>query len=358
MSDNMLNDLFGGMGGDLFADFGTPVKKETKKEEKPKAEKKAEKKTSAKKADNKAKETKFTFPVTIRGRNFAIKLTGEGEVDLQALIEKLVNDAHLVELKHSKVRFAKMSDGEVQVIYDSLSGTDDGIGVELPVIIADGQLQAEYTENTQLELEEDDEPSIAELRKSGMNDEDREGLLLDYDATSGIALPVYQVLPEKDAAKSIQVGDRLLVGGEVKTVENTSSIIPDYLGEIPEGWGIEYRKLKDGFYYLGLKPEGKMIGSLISIDRTPFGVKAEKKAEPKKEMVNLPVEVITQCPRVRATIEPKDFDGREKVSFDDLDELLHKQFPVIGSRKPSDHVYNPAENLLEISYTSGKKGTR
>lgn len=169
MSDNnMFDNLFGGMGGDLFADFGeAPKKAEKPKAEKPKAEKKSsekkEKKSSSK--DSKAKEMKFAFPVTVRGRNFAIKITGEGEVTLQALVEKLV-DNNLTELKHAKVKFAKMGESECRVVYDNLSSIEENISVSLPVVIADGQLQAEYTQNTQLELGEEDEPSVKDLIKA------------------------------------------------------------------------------------------------------------------------------------------------------------------------------------------------
>lgn len=359
MSELNLLELFGGMGEDLFEGFGEAPKKEEKKVEKKtekKAEKPKEKKAAPKK--NKAKETKLTFPVLVRGRSFAIKLTGEGEVDVQALVEKLVNSAHLDELKHKKARFAKIDDNTLQVVFDNLVATDSNISVSLPVVLCDGQLKAEYTENTQLEVEEDAEPSVAELVKAGLSDESREGLLVDYDATSGVAVPVYQVLLEKDAGQTIKAGDTLLVGGEVKVVENTSSLIPDYLGEIPDGWGIEYKKLKDGCYYLGLKPQGKVFSELISIDRTPFGVTEEKKAEPVKEMINLPVDIETIMPRGKVTMEPKDFDGKEKVPFDDVVEKLRVAMPIIGKeKKVSDHVYQADKNLLEVSFASGRKGS-
>lgn len=359
MSDNnMFDNLFGGMGGDLFADFGeAPKKAEKPKAEKPKTDKKSsekkEKKSSSK--DSKAKEMKFAFPVTVRGRNFAIKITGEGEVTLQALVEKLV-DNNLTELKHAKVKFAKMSESECRVVYDNLSSTEENISVSLPVVIADGQLQAEYTQNTQLELGEEDEPSVKDLIKAGLTDEDRSGLLLDYDATSSVAIPIYPALMEKDAAKEIKAGDRLLVNGEVKIIENASSLIPDFIGEIPDGWGVEYKKLKDGFYYLGLKPEVKTLASLASVDRTVFGIKAEKKAGPVKEMISLPVQVETSCPKITVTLEPKDFDEKSRVSFEEVDKKLHDSFSVIGKREVSNHFYNPETSFLEISYNSGKKG--
>lgn len=355
-------EVFDDFGFDFFGEVES-AKKETKKVA-PKAEKKEAKKTEKKAStsktaatgNDKAKKLKLQMPVVVKGRNWQVRLTGEGEKSVQEIAQSLIN-AGYVELKHEHIKFYKAADSELLVVY-ALTGTDDNMSVELPVTVADGQKKAEYKEASEFDAEEDDEISISDLRKKSIPEEMYENLLIDYDPAAKVAIPVFRNLTEKEVGANVKVGDRVNVYGTVKSVADTSTAVPDLLGEVPEGCKAVWRQAK-GIYSLCIEPEAKELHgpNTVSVDRTVFGIKEAKKAAAVKEMIYLPVNC--QYGLAQVTYTSDNFDGKDKVSWEDFLDTLKKEDPAMFSAervKNLDKVYEKDKNLLRLIPGGSRKG--
>lgn len=351
----MSNSLFGQMGFDFGfdsfddedADF-TPIKKEEKKPEKKAA---AAKSSTAKKSvskNNGAKKVKLELPVTFIGRSFRYTVEGEGETTLQEAVEKLY-EAGFKEVAHENLRFAKTTENEVVISYKNLTATSGDTLVTLPVTVIDGQKIIEYSEKESFDLEEEDDLSVEILCGKGLNDAAYEGVSLDYDPTSGIALPVFEELVSPE---NTQEGDTLYCIGRQVTVSDPAAVVEDHLGELPEKCKAVFANPAEGIYFAYLKPES--YGE--KIDRSKFGVNEGEKAKKAEEKFVLPVKV--WIPMFNQEIEvTAEQVGEEKPTWEKILDFLKKSVRALNSSdRKVDHMYIPEDHKLCVAIYSGTKG--
>lgn len=298
---------------------------------------------------NPAKRTKFLYPVTCLGRKFKVEVTGEGEISLQGLAEKLYELGYK-EVAHERVRFVKLSDNLLMLDYQSLKRSESQTALILPVTIADGML---YTVMEKDETSEEDEKMILDLMELGLSDELYKGVSYDYDPTSGIALPIF---PCEDAGNvSVRNGEMIHCFGNVETVENPAEVVDQMIGELPGNVSVVCYT-GNNTHILYFKPVGKEI-KLEKIDRSPFKVDESKKTGVVQEKITLPTVVYFVNFARKLTVTVQDMGGKKKVTWDELFSHIKGIEPIYAQAdRRVDHLYDKESGTVSVAVFSGKKG--
>lgn len=348
-----LFELFGGIESeseDSLVEKPVAAKKNTKKKE---AGAKAQGKKDPAKGTgkNSAKKVMFSYPVTVVGRNFKVDISGEGEVSLQDLAEKLYHELGYKEVAHERVRFVKLNGNLLMLDYQCLVKSGNNIALTLPVTIMDGLLSAVMEKDAATD-EDEDEVSVQELMQMGLADELYQGISYDYDITSGIALPV---LPYQYVEKvSINTGERIRCFGNTELVADPSQVVDQMMGELPEGVKVICFTGNNG-HILYYKVESAI--KLEKIDRSPFQVDETRKAVEIEEKIELPVEMyfVNFARSYEVTIQ--DMGGKEKVAWDELFAYIKDIEPLFAQAdRKTDHLYDKENHKVSVALFSGRKG--
>lgn len=300
---------------------------------------------------NPAKRVKFSYPVTVVGRNFRLEIPGDGEDSLQGLAERLYHEYGYREVAHKGMRFVKLGDNLLMLDYQCLAQSGQDTILSLPVTVVDGMLSA-VMEKDQNGGGGEEETTVAKLVETGLPDELYRGIAYDYDATSGIALPVF---PCQDVGKvSIRAGEVVRCFGSAETVADPASVADQLLGELPENVAPVYYTGNNGriLYY-------KAFGTarLEKIDRSPFQVDEEKTAAVAEEKIALPVVVNFVNFAREHTVTRQDLGGREKVSWEELFSHVKDIEPLFAqSDRKTDHLYDREKGMVSMALFSGRKG--
>lgn len=337
-----LYDLFGGIteSEDRLVDKVVPIKGTSKKDVK---------KTPVSKKP--AKRVKFAYPVTVLGRNFKLEIPGDGEVSLQSLAEKLFHEYGCKEVAHKSVRFVKLNDNLLMLNYQSLAQSNQNTVIAPPVTIVDGMLRT-VIEMEQEASDEEEETTVAKLVETGLPDELYKGIAYDYDATSGIALPVF---PFQEVKKvSINAGEVVRCFGNAEPVADPAAVVDQLMGELPENV-IPICYTGNNGRILYYKPSGN--ARLEKIDRRPFQVDETKTAAVAKEKILLPVVVNFVNFTREHTVTREDLGGKDKVSWEDLFAYIKKIEPIFAqSDRKTDHLYDKEKGIVSVFIFSGTKG--
>lgn len=342
---------------DLFDLFGGITEKVDGQVEKPAPKKAGTKKTASPKNTakrNPANRVKFTYPVTVVGRNFKVEIPGEGEVSLQGVAERVYGSGYK-EVAHERVRFIKLNDNLLMLDYQCLRQSSQDIALILPVTIADGMLSAvmEKEEKTGADIEE---LTVQDMMKMGLADELYRGIPYDYDATSGTALPVFSCQDLK--AGSINAGERIHCFGNVETVADPAGVVDQMMGELPEGVTVVCYTGHGGriLYY---KAVSAAVGTvkLEKIDRSPFQVDESKVAKVVEEKIILPVTVYFINFARNYTVTAQDLNGKEKVIWEELFSYIKSVEPLFAQTdRKTDHLYDRDKGMVSVALFSGRKG--
>lgn len=298
---------------------------------------------------NKAVEVKFTYPVTVVGRNFKTELTGEGEVDLQNVAETLYNTCGYLEVAHERVRFVKLSDNLLMLDYSALRKSGSSVIVTLPVSLADGLTinRIEQEEGT-----EDEETTVEMIAENGLPENRYKGVAYDYDPSSGIALPVFA---SEDATKvSFAAGDTVYSFGNREAVKDPTEVVEQMLGELPEH--VSPICLKESGEAILYYQASKGMESL-SVDRKAFGVDTAKKEKIAEEKISLPVVVNFVNFSRKYLVEKKDMEGKDTVTWEELFTYLKGIERLFAQTdRKTDHLYDKSTDTVSVAMFSGSKG--
>lgn len=350
------------MSMDFGFDFGfnfdddmdlAPVSKTEKKSEK-KAEKNASSgsKKSTKKKENAAKGVKLSAPVTIWGRNFKYTVETGEKLTLQSVAETLYQ-AGYPEVAHKDVSFAALGEHLVILKYN-LTATESDAAVSCPVKVADGMQISEYSASD-FEVDEED-ISVAELQKLGLNHLLYADMKLSYDQDAGVALPIY-----KEEIKELQTINTVSALGLTNTVSgdmDVKKLAEEYIGELPDGVSAKLEKSGlDGTAFLYAVPSSAV--KAVTIDRSFAGIEdttaATKKVE---ESIYLPVTVHISNWGEKIEITPDMMGGAEKVKKPELIEKLKELYIELrAADRKIDSIYCRETNRFSIALVSGTKGS-
>lgn len=305
-------------------------------------------KTTAKR--NPSKRVKFSYPVTVVGRNFKLELPGEGEVNLQEVAESVYKSGYK-EIAHERVRFIKLNDNLLMLDYQCLRQSSQDIALMLPVTLVDGMLSAVMGKEETPGADEE-ELTVQDLMRMGLAGELYEGVSYDYDATSGIALPIFSCQDLK--AGSINEGEIVHCFGNVETVADPAGAVDQMMGELPEGVSVVCYTGNTGriLYY-------KAVGTvkLEKIDRSCFKVDESKVAKTVEEKIILPVTVHFINFARDYTVTVQDLKGRKKVIWEELFSYLKSVEPLFAQTdRKTDHLYDKDRGVVSIALFSGRKG--
>jgi len=310
----------------------------------------ASKKKSEKK--NPARRVKFSYPVTVVGRNFKVEITGDGEVSLQDLAEKLFQELGYKEVAHKGIRFVKLSESLLMLDYQCLRQSSHDIVLTLPVTIADGMLNAVMEKDQNTDDDGEEEITVKRLVETGLPDELYRGIPYDYDPTSGIALPVF---PSEDVAKvSVNAGEVVRCFGNAEPVADPAAVVDQMMGELPENvTPICYTGNNGRILYYRASGTAK----LEKIERSSFQVDETKIATVAEEKITLPVVVLFVNFTREYTVTQQDLGGKKKVSWEELFSYVKSIEPLFAqSDRKTDHLYDEKKGMVSVALFSGRKG--
>lgn len=340
---------------DLFELFGgMEMESEDRLVEKTAPKKSTGGKTPEKKGPvkkNPAKRVKFSYPVTVVGRNFKVEVPGEGEVSLQDLAERLFHESGYREVAHERVRFVKLGENLLMLDYRCLRKSDSDIALTLPVTIVDGMLSA-VMEKGEDAGENGEETTVQDLKGLGLPDELYQEADYDYDPTSGIALPLF---PCQDVGKvQAKAGEVVHCFGNAEPVADPAGMVDQMMGELPKGVDVICYTGKSGriLYYRAPGAE-----RLEKVDRSSFRVDETRKAVAAGEKIALPVVVHFINFNCDYEVTAQDMGDRKKVSWEELFSHVKSIEPLFAqSDRKADHLYDRKKGMVSIALFSGKKG--
>ena len=344
----------GQLGFDLFSDkdFSALTPITSSKAEATVTKSKAQKRAST--ANNKGKTIMFTKPVQVYGRYFRYVMEGEGEISLQALVEELYKVGY-TEVTHENLRFYQTDAHTMLIVYADLRATDKNTVVSLPVAVVDGMVKASYSEPDELGVdEEDDELTVETVQKAGLSYPFDSEFELSYDASSSIAVPVYD---EQDSVEKagISGGSMVIRCGEEFAVEDVKSLEQTIWPDIPEKTKIVYCKAGDNTFFSYLRPD--FVGGAIKIDRAAFGVKNNVTKKVAEEKILLPVQVYFANFNTEEEVGPEDMDNKDSVTWEQMLKYLKGKFRILNATdRKIDHLYENESNRLSVFCFSGTKG--
>lgn len=294
-----------------------------------------------------ARGVRLSFPVRILGRSFSLTMEGEGDTSLKEVTEYL-NGQGYEEVRHARIGYAKLGESTVLLLYDGLKASAAGDAVEGRAVICEGQLKAEF------EPEEDgeEEATVKNLTELSLPGEEWRDAPLDYDATSGVAIPVGEARRLADGRFSADAEVRYL--GETYAVR-AGDPIETVIGEMQEGADGASLTRFGGVSILTINASAK--ARCPQPDRSAFGVDEKKTARKAKEKIAVPVTVRFVNFARDYHLSVGDFDGRRFVTWEELLECLKKKEPLFAqSDRKVDHLYDREAGCVSVAVISGSKG--
>ena len=300
-----------------------------------------------KKRNNPAKGIKFERPVTVIGRSFVELIPGEGEICLQEVAQWL-HEKGYEEVRHERIKYAKLDEHTTQLLYDALRESAEDELVEGEAVICEGGLKARLSTD-----EEGEDRTVKDLKELGLPGEEYRDACLDYDQTSGVAIPVGRRLQLRDGSLSEDAQVRYM--GITHAVKAGEDLTARVVGELMEGAdGVELSEI-GGAKFLMLLP--KLSSRCPNPDRSAFGINEKKVAKKVAEKIKLPVTVRFVNFARDYPLNAEDFAGKMSVTWDELLECLKKKEPLFAQKdRKVDHLYDEGAGCVSVAVISGSKG--
>lgn len=348
-------DLFGMDGFDFGFGALEEAPKTEKKAEKASAKKDSAATKSAGKGKKKAKDFDVTLPVTVKSRGFKTEISGLGTKKVSEILTELMVD------------YPELAFDEISAVYDATVGVlyitdaciftseDTLVDMSKNIVICDGDVKCEVS----LDMfpgKDADEVSVEHLLDKWVEVNPLyKGCRLIYAESEqgAVAHPAFNaILPSNEL---VSVPSQILMDGEWRTLDTEITIgdlQTQLCGNINENVSVSiYANLDKSAYFLTYKQKK---GASVSKGKSSELSKSTKKVE---ERYKLPLKVYIATWNGTYNLTPADFDGKEKVTLDDVKAYFLPKYKIFGdtSRK-MDVIYLEDEQTLSIMFVSGKKG--
>lgn len=316
----------------------------------------------------------ITLPVKVVSGTWEESVTsiqGKTSVTETELIEYLISIGYN-SLRYSNINMTYSPDkgDRVGIAYsqnilaNSFISKDDSISIDFTnfetVTVSDGLLNAEYTLHDFPELEKD-EVSIADVyEKWILTNPVYKGCQLMYDAAVNICVPLWGTLL-KDSDK-IDFPVEVYYNGSVTLITEDNvkgkGTYKDLSGKFFSG------KVAPDILFQVAKNEDNVLFFTTKFTGTTclnVSLKGKNAAAKKPEKVNkkhkLPLALWIPYLGLKFTIEKNSFEGREKVTTQDIISALAVKFSFFKDKdREFESYYCSENNQLTIHVVSGKKG--
>ena len=347
----------------LFDDFfSAGEKKVTKKEEKKEVKKndKKEEKTKAKAAGD----VDIALPATVKARGFHTVISGEGTKKASDIYNELKETYPQLLMSGFGLLYGQAGGSSVIYVTENLNPTsettavfdipdDDGDGMEasMSVRICDGERICELSPE---DFEKDaDEICVRDLMEKWVAvNQEYAGCSIAFDKNCMVAYPV---LNETNFPDTISDTVDVSVAGTTATYQ---------VGDAKNG--IELGKQISGEIFGGVSHV--VFGEKAAFLRymkgkaqvyTPGAVKGSATTATKQveEKYALPMTLYCVTWNTRYELTPEMFDGKEKVSKDQITKEMAKVERIFADKdRKVDYLYNPDTNVMSCMFISGRKG--
>lgn len=346
----------------------------------PTPKKEATKKTSGKetkKAEKKAAPIVVTLPITVYAPSFQVQVMpssdeGEGaQISAEELVKRLI-DLGYVELNNlHRDLFVDTETNAAYVVEGASSYTavaDDtllNLDEDKQVTFAYGMEKIEY-KLSDFDGKETDEVDLAALKEKLKTHMPKyANIPLGYDVESGIVTPIFEV--SKRIADNTEVtlpftisclGDDVTVSEEdfPEGEKITAGIVVKHLSKkfICKGLCVSLYRYEDA-YFMGFTYTGKAKVSASKDAKKNKGQSAKKKAQ----KFTLPVDIYLTMNGHRETLTSEMFDGKEKITAEDLTAYYSDKYAVFKSAekvKGLNFTHDEVANILTVDSTPGRRG--
>lgn len=345
------NSGFGGL--DSFLQSGLEeqeAERKAKEKEKKEKEKAKAKKESASKPDKDDVEVK-TFPVMIRARGFSQSYGKEG--DAPKKLSDILSD--LVSLGFVEAAFGGAYAGGVVFIHTPGMGNQADSDDLIPegCVVADGMQRMEVTAEA-FDVEADELSADSVLERWVENNPIYEGCGLAVKGKS--ASPVFS--KTLGGNEEVELPMQVFYDGECHTITDSditaekvmaANVVKHIYGDLPKGISVSLAKNTSGdvyFVHIFSAKKVEVAGSTKT--------KENKKAV---EKYSLPLTVFVATFGLTLELSPSDFDGKEKVTLEEIKNHLSKSYKIFSDKsRKLDSIYIEESNTLSLMFVSGKKG--
>lgn len=341
--------------GDALDDFDLNYQGEKAKETK-----KTGKESKAKAGEKKEKtkpDLDIKLPLTVYSTSFKLDVPGDGTIKISELAKRIY-DAGYKEISFDKMNLSPVSDGTVVATincYSHESAERDALvfNNENGVIsVGAGDMRAELSPS------DFKDKAVDEISAGDLMDRFAENASLWSTASfligDSVAMPYYA--NHMDAKTEVDLPAEVYVNGERVTLDDESiktvaDITKHFEIKGAENIRTNVSKASDGtliVYY----SDKKNIAYRKAVK------KADKK-EVKKVAVRYPLPLHVYIGTWGGTYDltAADFDGKEKITEEDIKEYFGKQYAVFRDKdRKMDLYYDKDQSLLSIMFISGKKG--
>lgn len=303
-----------------------------------------------------------SLPVSVKSRSFTTAINELGECSLLDVYNKLFEQGYL-EVAIASCFYDKSSC--TIYIFTPKSATDDQTLVTLNnernMFIVDGMTKMP------LKLEsfdgyDPDEIGVEELTEAWTNSNpDYEGCEMYYSSVYEVAYPV---LTEEKSCEDIPLPIKVFYEGEFRTISADNFPLLDKVsdkdithflcGELPGNVKPSLVMSDSGTYFVTYSPKSSKDELKVTI-----ASKEEKlNSKVKVEKYKLPVEAFIVLYGHKQMLDSTMFDGKEKITRNDLVTYLKPSYKKIFSdkRRTLDVSFSKTLNRISINFTSGEKG--
>lgn len=347
-SDSCDNSGFGGLNN--FLEAGLEEEEAKRQEKKKKGKTKEKTSVKAVKKDVTIKD----FPVMIRARGFAQSYGTEG--DAPKALSELLSD--LVATGYVEAAFGGCYVGNtVYILTPSVSdkAADDDRILE-NCVVADGLQRMEVTAEA-FDVTADELSAEMVLDRWVENNPLYEGCLLavkNKSATPNFAL-ARRLLTEDELELPLQV----FYDGECHTLTDTDffsekvivkDVVKHIYGDVPKELSITLAKNQSEDVYFVCMDSNKKV---LTADDSAVLSASQKVVE----KYSVPLKIFVATFGLSIQLTPSDFDGKEKVSLDEIKAHLAKSYTIFSDKsRKLDSIYIEESNTLSLMFISGKKG--
>lgn len=351
----MMDNFNGGFNlmGDIFGDeflMDTPKKE--------KKEKKAEKKKATKSASAK-KLAKVTLPVKVFGGSFKTEIQGEGEIDTNQLAEKLIEAGYVEVANSSKAIFVPEGVNVAYVANVHSFATAADVAADFSV----GEIVFAYgDEKLAMKADEfdkeEDEICVADLIDKIVECFPYHKGKFEYDVESATIVPILE--PKIKGATEIPLPATFVVNGEEVVLDEetvggktAAEIVTHLTADFIDKDVTAFLAEKEGKYYLGLDC---YKGTATTSGKKNAGAKAKKV----EEKYPSDVEVFLCFNGYREKLDAGKFDGKEKITLQDIKEYLKPRFSIFSSEEKQDKIhvqfYDEKAQVINLVCEEGRRG--
>lgn len=344
-----------GLSLDSF--FGSNEKKQESKKKadgKKESSKKGDKKESKKNSNGKDEEIKL--PVTVIARGFEKTLEGNGVLKLSEVAKRLIDEGyHQFEIPGMALYYVEAIN-RIFAVDGKVSGVGNDTAIDLSdgktITVIDGLLTATFSAEDFPEKDEDEITAGDVAQRFASVNPYYEGCKISYNEDCDYCYPVF----DQYEYGKIKIPMNLMMKGSMEEYQQDEysdcKVLKESLfGKLPVKLSLSIAKTgKANVYAIS-------FASVDSFQLQELDASSGNKMKKVETKYPLPLELYIVTFNCFYQLEPKHFEGKEKVTLEEIKAYMaDKQRMFADKSRKLDVLYNEDMKRLAVMFVSGSKG--